>query len=58
MILEDIAMFEKLVKTTRTWKQRQNERQELARLDDRSLRDMGIDRFRANREARKPFWKS
>jgi len=31
-------------------------RQQLARLDDRLLRDIGFDPERARREAAKPFW--
>jgi len=33
------------------------ERQNLAEMDDRILRDMGIDRMAATQEAEKPFWK-
>jgi uncharacterized protein YjiS (DUF1127 family) len=35
------------------WRQRQT----LLNLDDRLLRDIGITREQAEREARKPFWK-
>jgi uncharacterized protein YjiS (DUF1127 family) len=35
------------------WQQRQN----LRDLDDRLLRDIGITRHQAEREASKPFWK-
>ncbi|MGY8998213.1 MAG: DUF1127 domain-containing protein, partial [Alphaproteobacteria bacterium] len=30
----------------------------LRNLDDRLLRDMGIDRAAASKEARRPFWKA
>lgn len=33
------------------------QRQELARLDDRTLADMGIDRTKAWEEAQKPCWR-
>lgn len=51
-------MFKKFVNTTRNWKKRHDMRHELAMLDERSLRDMGIDRYLASREARKPFWRA
>ena len=36
---------------------RQRQRYSLAQLDDRILRDMGISRAEAEREAGKPFWR-
>lgn len=36
---------------------RQQQRTNLAMLDDRMLRDMGISRLEAERESRKPFWR-
>jgi uncharacterized protein YjiS (DUF1127 family) len=36
---------------------RWRQRQALLDLDDRLLRDIGITREQAKREARKPFWK-
>jgi uncharacterized protein YjiS (DUF1127 family) len=41
----------------RTWRQRVRGRDALARLDDRSLRDIGVTRCDALREANKPFWR-
>lgn len=41
----------------RTWRQRFRGREALARLDDRSLRDIGLTRCDALREANKPFWR-
>lgn len=38
------------------WIEVTNGRRLLARLDDRQLRDIGIDRETAQREARRPFW--
>lgn len=32
------------------------QRRDLARLDDRALKDIGISREQADREARRPFW--
>lgn len=40
------------------WEKRMVERQNLAEMDDRILRDMGIDRMSANQEAEKPFWRN
>ena len=38
------------------WLTRRRERLVLAELDDRLLRDIGIDRLTALREAERPFW--
>jgi uncharacterized protein YjiS (DUF1127 family) len=40
----------------RTWFQRSRQRRSLAELDDRMLRDIGVTRSQAEREAAKPFW--
>jgi len=39
------------------WIERTRQREALAQLDDHTLRDIGITRFDALREAEKPFWK-
>jgi uncharacterized protein YjiS (DUF1127 family) len=39
------------------WHRRARSRCELAQLDARLLRDIGLDRARALHEARKPFWR-
>jgi uncharacterized protein YjiS (DUF1127 family) len=44
------------VETLRLRLARQRTRRLLARLDDRQLRDIGISRIDAMREAVKPFW--
>jgi uncharacterized protein YjiS (DUF1127 family) len=36
---------------------RQRQRHDLAQLDDRMLRDIGLSRVDAEREAGKPFWR-
>ncbi len=41
-----------------TWQERSETRAALRNLDDRLLRDMGIDRAAASKEARRPFWKA
>jgi uncharacterized protein YjiS (DUF1127 family) len=40
-----------------SWIERTRQRQALAALDDRMLRDIGITRVDAAREAGKPFWR-
>lgn len=39
------------------WRQRARTRHQLAGLDDRQLRDIGVDRAAAQDEAAKPFWR-
>jgi uncharacterized protein YjiS (DUF1127 family) len=43
--------------TLYTWQQRHRMRRELLSLDERLLRDMGLSRYDAAREGRRPFWK-
>jgi len=40
------------------WQRRANERHALAHLDDRILRDLGLNRAEVAWEARKPFWRA
>jgi uncharacterized protein YjiS (DUF1127 family) len=42
----------------KTWWRRMQDRQALATMDDRSLRDIGITRCDALHEADKPFWRA
>ena len=42
----------------RKWQERARGRAELAALDDRQLRDIGLTRCDANRESDKPFWRA
>jgi uncharacterized protein YjiS (DUF1127 family) len=46
-----------LVYTLGTWLIRRDGRQELSSLDDEQLKDVGISREDALREASKPFWR-
>jgi uncharacterized protein YjiS (DUF1127 family) len=39
------------------WVARDRQRRELQELDERLLRDIGIDRIEAMREAARPFWR-
>jgi len=43
--------------TLRTWRRRLRERDQLARLDDRMLRDIGLTPGDAEYLSRKPFWR-
>jgi uncharacterized protein YjiS (DUF1127 family) len=45
-------------KTALGWADRLRQRRALDLLDDRLLKDVGLDRFRAEQEARKPFWQA
>jgi uncharacterized protein YjiS (DUF1127 family) len=59
----DRAKAQRLFWGTRFWRwcarcaARSRERQTLAQLDDRDLKDMGMTREQAKTEAAKPFWK-
>jgi uncharacterized protein YjiS (DUF1127 family) len=46
-----------VVATLRAWRQRLRERDQLARLDDRMLSDIGLTRADAEYLASKPFWR-
>jgi uncharacterized protein YjiS (DUF1127 family) len=39
------------------WRQRLRDRRALTLMDERSLRDLGLTRYDALHEARKPFWR-
>ena len=43
--------------TLREWRRRKNGRLELARLDERMLRDIGLTRSDVDCESNKPFWR-
>ena len=49
--------FTQVVTTLLDWQQRASQRRELSGLDPSFLKDMGIDRATAYREASKPFWR-
>jgi len=50
--------FNTLVATLRLWRHRRAQRRELARLDRRTLQDIGIAPGMAEYEAGQPFWRS
>ncbi len=39
------------------WSERVHQRHELRALDERALKDIGVRRADAEREAKKPFWR-
>jgi len=47
-----------VVDTLLTWQERAFERRALREMDDRLLKDIGLSALDADREARKPFWRS
>ena len=46
-----------ILETLLVWQERDQQRRHLAALDDRLLRDMGMSRADAAREAAIPFWR-
>ena len=50
-------MLQRLGHALAIWQERDRQRRALARLDDRLLRDIGVDRSSAARETAKPFWR-
>jgi uncharacterized protein YjiS (DUF1127 family) len=42
----------------REWRRRSRDRHALAAMSNRSLRDIGLTRYDADWEARKPFWRA
>ena len=63
MVTSTIGLFRPARRITATggallreWWLRARTRRELAQLDERALRDIGLDRGQALYEANKPFW--
>jgi uncharacterized protein YjiS (DUF1127 family) len=52
-----IQILRKVAQTLAFWSARSRQRQALARLDEDRLRDIGVNRYDAMREAEKPFWR-
>jgi uncharacterized protein YjiS (DUF1127 family) len=46
-----------IIRLVSVWIERERQRRRLAGLSDRSLKDIGISRYDALHEARKPFWR-
>ena len=47
-----------LGRTFATWRRRAQERRELANLDHRTIRDLGLSPSEIQFEANKPFWRA
>jgi len=54
--LEGLLMV--ALQTLILWQDRANQRRQLASLDDRLLRDMGLSRADVERESALPFWRA
>lgn len=46
----------RIIRTVRRWLSHRRQRQALALLDDRMLKDIGLSRIDVEREIEKPFW--
>ncbi|WP_119168801.1 DUF1127 domain-containing protein [Algihabitans albus] len=53
-----VGPLEALINLFIAWQDRANQRHDLAEMDDRLLRDVGLDRLDVEREIAKPFWRS
>jgi uncharacterized protein YjiS (DUF1127 family) len=51
------AAWTKAILTIKLWQQRYRTRQQLASLDQYALKDIGLSRSEAIKEAQKSFWK-
>ena len=51
------SIVSRVVDTVLSWRARVRERGELAALDDRMLKDIGLTRGDVYREYHKPFWR-
>ncbi len=55
--LDDLSDAAQWVLTTlRQWRRRSREREQISRMDERMLKDIGITRAEALRLSSKPFW--
>ena len=56
--LDDLSDAAQWVLTTlRQWRRRSREREQISRMDERMLKDIGITRAEALRLSSKPFWR-
>ena len=53
--LSDAAQW--VLATLRQWRRRSREREQISRIDERMLKDIGITRGEALRLSSKPFWR-
>ncbi len=52
-----VAPFVAAARLVETWRRRARERSEMAKLDHRALRDLGLSVSQVQFEANKPFWR-
>jgi uncharacterized protein YjiS (DUF1127 family) len=52
------GLFSQISETIHTWRERQQQRRELARWSERDLHDVGLSRSDIVFEAEKPFWRA
>jgi uncharacterized protein YjiS (DUF1127 family) len=52
------AWWMRIKRVIAEWRYRARSRHELANLNDRQLRDIGLSRYSANFEWSKPFWRA
>jgi uncharacterized protein YjiS (DUF1127 family) len=52
------GFFAQIGDTLRTWRNRREQRLELARWNERDLHDVGLSRSDIAYEAEKPFWRA
>jgi uncharacterized protein YjiS (DUF1127 family) len=53
-----MGLFAQIGETLHVWRQRQQQRRELARWTDRDLHDVGLSWSDIVYEAEKPFWRA
>jgi len=54
----DLSFLRVFGAVLRTWRERQRQRQELARFTERDLHDVGMSWSEVTYEADKPFWRA
>ncbi|MCW5751066.1 MAG: DUF1127 domain-containing protein [Alphaproteobacteria bacterium] len=54
--ISPLAILMRAVNLLLVWQDRARDRQQLAAMSDRALRDVGLSRADIDREASKPFW--
>jgi uncharacterized protein YjiS (DUF1127 family) len=52
-----MSFVHRFIALLQTWRQRLRGRRELATMNDRLLRDIGLTRYEVELELRKPFWR-
>ena len=55
---QSTSVVSRLVAQLRVWRRRARERNQLARLSERDLHDIGMSRGTVYAELRKPFWRA